>query len=395
MDDEAALDALRALLGSSTFLTGAGLVARLAQKAGVSTVTARVALARLAQQHLISGVSSQGEPHSRVHLLVEAAPEPQAPTLERWSSALHECGLSDQDMKALLPCHEALGELEHDDLLAVAAGLARMRSNQAADAGRPRFILSARYLLGSSKLLGALPSAAVRAFGIDLDRFPDAPPYVVVAGPANPEAVVLIENPHAFEEVIHSGAVKRIACITTFGYGLTRAGDAYGRQLAELITAESLALIPLVRSGSPPSIPAMLAHPALFFWGDLDREGLRIYAGLRKRFPQLRASAMLRPMLDALRVGRSHPYAKLVAKDNQGTASHHPEDVRALAEACETRAVDQEIVEREAIAMLGASGLCDILEDLRLGEKELDEARAGRSGIFTLDKVERELGAPD
>jgi hypothetical protein len=357
MDDEQTLGALRAMLGESAYLNGAGLLARLAKKAGVSTVTARVALARLAQRQIISGVSAQGEPHSRVQLLVEAPQAPQAQSLDRWSAALQASGVSGADVQALLPCHEALGELEAGDLLAVARGLTEMRANQATDAGRARFVLSARYLLGSAKLLGALPPAALRAFGIDLNLFPDAPPYVVVAGPADPLAVVLVENPHAFEEMVHAGATERVACITTFGYGLTRAGDAYGRQLVELITAQDLVLIPLTRSGSPPPLGAMLAHPVLFFWGDLDREGLRIYASLRRRLPHLRASAMLQPMIDALHSGRSHPYLKLVAKDNQGVIANPPDDVLHAAEACAERAVDQEIVERDAILALSASGL--------------------------------------
>jgi RHH-type rel operon transcriptional repressor/antitoxin RelB len=37
----------------------------------------------------------------------------------------------------------------------------------------------------------------------------------------------------------------------------------------------------------------------------------------------------------------------------------------------------------------------DDLEDLYLAEKELEEVRAGRSRIFTLDEVEQELGLAD
>lgn len=359
MDDESILEALHGLMGERSFLAGSTLLARLAKACSTSPGTVRLALARLAQQHppVITGVSSHGEPFGRVRLLVDAPVQPRAPSLGRWRTALQASGLDDADIQALLPCHEALEELAPEDLRAVAAGLLRMREGQAADAGRPRFVLSARYLLGSSKLLGALPSGALRAFGIDLSLFPDAPPYVVVAGPPEPEAVVLIENPHAFEEVVRSGAAERVACITTFGYGLTRAGDAYGRQLADLVTAQGLTLIPLVRSGSPPPIAAMLVHAALYFWGDLDREGLRIYASLRKLFPQLRASAMHKPMLDALRAGRSHPYLDVVAKKNQSSLQTPPDDVTDLALACAHRAVDQEIVEHDAIAELAASGL--------------------------------------
>lgn len=395
MDDEATLAALRALLGGSTFLTASGLVGRLAKRAGVSAVTARMALGRLAKQGLISGVSEQGEPHSRVQLLVAAAPAQPAETLTRWHTALHASGLGDADALALLPCHETLGELEAGDLLAVARGLAQMRANQSVDSGCARFVLSARYLLGSSKLLGALPSTALRAFGIDLNLFPDAPPYVVVAGPPEPEAVVLIENPHAFEEFVTSGAAERIGCITTFGYGLTRAGDAYGRQLADLVAAQDLTLIPLVRSGSPPPVATMLVHAALYFWGDLDREGLRIYASLRKRFPQLRASAMHKPMLDALRAGRSHPYVDVVAKNNQSALQIPPDDVTELAIACTQRAVDQEIVDRDAMRALAALGLGDTMATLCLVEQTMREAATGIDCAFMPNTEERESGKPD
>lgn len=231
-----------------------------------------------------------------------------------------------------------------------------MRKGQSEEKGTPRFVLSAKYLLGSSKLLASLPAPALRSFGIDIDTIPDAIPQVIVAGPERPEAVLLIENPHSFEEAIAAGCAEKFALVITFGYGLSRSGEAYGNSLVNLVD-QANRLVPLIRVGNPPSPRTLLEHLRIFFWGDLDREGLRIYASLRKRIPALRASALYIPMIEAIKRGKSHPYTKATAKENQGTVTKLPDDVIRLVPLCADRGVDQEIVSRDDISALAPFAL--------------------------------------
>lgn len=98
-------------------------------------------------------------------------------------------------------------------------------------------------------------------------------------------------------------------------------------------------------------------HPRIFFWGDLDREGLRIYASLRSRIPALRASALYLPMVEAMQKGMSHAYVKATAKEKQGTAQHIPEDAQCLVPLCMERGVDQEILSQADIASLAGYSL--------------------------------------
>lgn len=349
--EEKVIAALWTLMGGRDFLQGKGLVGRVAEKAGIDPLEAKIALGKLARQGIVEGVSGHGDPLGRVSLTIEAPKRKESVSLVRWREALRSTGLEGTDAEMLAPCHDRLDGFSDADMRDLARGLSAMRSNQKADKGIPRFVLSAKYLLGSSKILGSLPAPALRTFGIDIDSFPDAISQVIVAGPENPEAVLLIENPHSFEEAIAAGCAEKVALVVTYGYGLSRSGEAYGNSLAEAVE-QADRLVPLVRMGNPPSPKTLLGHPRILFWSDLDREGLRIYASLRKGIPALRASALYLPMMEAMKRGESHPYVKATAKERQGAADKAPDDVSALVLLCSERGVDQEIVSRKDIAGL-------------------------------------------
>lgn len=355
-NEERIIAVLHALMSGRDFLQGKGLVERVAKKADIDPIEAKLALGKLARQGIVEGVSEHGEPFGRVALTIAAPARKEAASRVRWRDAMRDSGLTDEDAAALAPCHDSLDGFSDSDLRDLARGLTAMRAGQAVDKGVPRFVLSAKYLLGSSKLLGSLPTPALRAFGIDIGSFPDAIPQVIVAGPENPEAVLLIENPHAFEEAIGAGCSDKLALVVTYGYGLSRSGEAYGNSLTESVERADI-LVPLVRTGSPPPPRVLFKHPRIFFWGDLDKEGLRIYASLRKKIPGLRASALYLPMVEAIGKGRSHPYAKATAKDKQGSAEKIPDDAASLASLCSECGVDQEIVGRDDIVRLASLAL--------------------------------------
>lgn len=361
--EEKVIAALWSLMGRRDFLQGKGLVGRVAEKAGIDPLEAKMALGKLARKGIIEGVSEHGEAFGRVSLTIEAPKREEAVSLVRWREALRKTGLDDEGVDTLAPCHDRLDGFSDADMRDLARGLVAIKSNQEEERNTPRFVVSAKYLLGSSKLLGTLPLPSLKAFGIDIDALPDAIPQIIVAGPENPEAVLLIENPHSFEEAIAAGCAERIALIVTYGYGLSRSGEAYGNSLSDAIE-QADRLVPLIRKGNPPSPKKLLGHSRIQFWGDLDREGLRIYSSLHKGLPALRVSALYLPMLEAMERGVSHPYAKATAKEKQGTMERVPEDAIPLASICSDRAIDQEAVSREEISRLASLSLEEVRQKI-------------------------------
>lgn len=357
--EDKVIAALWTLMGGRDFLQGKGLVGRIAEKAGIDPLEAKITLGKLARKGVIIGVSEKGEAFGRVSLTIEAPKREEPVSLIRWREALRAIKMDESEAAMLATCHDRLDGFSDTDMRDLASGLKGLKSAQETERNTPRFVVSAKYLLGSSKMLGSLPAPALKAFGIDIDAFPDAITQVVIAGPENPEAVLLIENPHSFEEAIAAGCAERIALVVTYGYGLSRSGEAYGNSLTEAV-AQADRLVPLIRKGNPPSTKTLLWHPKILFWGDLDREGLRIYASLRKGLPALRASALYLPMLEAMERGISHPYAKATAKEKQGTTERVPEDATLLASLCSDRGIDQEAVSREEIARLASMSLEDV-----------------------------------
>jgi hypothetical protein len=269
-NEEKVIAVLWALMGGRDFLQGKGLVGRIAEKAGIDPLEAKMTLGKLARKGITEGVSEHGEAFGRVSLTIEAPKREEPISLVRWREALRVTGIDESEAVKLAPCHDRLDGFSDEDMKALAIGLMNLKNNLSNEIGKPRFIVSADYLMGSSKLLGALPSAALRDFGIDLNSFTDTIHQVVVAGPENPEAVLLIENPHSFEAAVASGCAERIALVITYGYGLSRASESFGKALVEAVD-QPQSIIPLVRHGNPPSPEKLLSHPKIMFWGDLVR----------------------------------------------------------------------------------------------------------------------------
>ena len=72
------------------------------------------------------------------------------------------------------------------------------------------------------------------------------------------------------------------------------------------------------RRGHSHHLASLLEHPRLYFWGDLDREGLRIARALRSKLPQLILSALYEPMCESVKQREtSHPYVAMAGKAGQ------------------------------------------------------------------------------
>lgn len=168
----------------------------------------------------------------------------------------------------------------------------------------------------------------------------------MVAGPSEPKAVLLIENPTSFEEVVRIGWATELAFVVAYGYGLNMSADSTaGWNLVDGLINGRFEVIN--RTAGRHRLDALLNHPNIFYWGDLDREGLRIAAALRQRLPALRLSALYIPMLRlAAYEETSHPYSEATGKSNQMLWRPMGDELLdALALSCSERAVDQEAVD--------------------------------------------------
>ena len=278
--------------------------------------------------------------------LVTITPPARAelPSAIAWRAVLESRNVDAELLSALLPAHELFADLDKSELLPILDGLLRVREISEHPHGSFGFSVSAREILGSSKILDRLPHSARRILGVA--KLPATPRYVVVAGPPEPEAVLLIENSTTYEEAVRAGLSVSVALIAAYGYGLNMMSDsAAGWALVESLTNGRCEV--LSRSGQDHRLACLLEHPKLYFWGDLDREGLRIAIALRSKFPQMKLSGFYNPMVALARnKATSHPYAHFCGKANQQPWRHSGDaQFDALAAVCESRAVDQEAVD--------------------------------------------------
>lgn len=341
-------------LGTSQRLMPKGLYERLEKDTGVHRNDIRRAFGRLQEEGWLQGVARDGTLMGQVEVL---APRPIAPdpeTLMAWREVLARLELPQADIEALLPVHDSLRGLTDADLTRLARGLKALQDELSAGCLEAQFVLSARHLLSSSKIFSQLPQAPLKAF-LQAEQLPQEQlPYVLVAGPPEPDSVILIENPRAFEQSIAAGLAQTRALIVTFGYGLNRTGEGFGRQLASLVEDRAEILIPLVRAGNPPPLAMLFAHPRLSFWGDLDPEGLRIFQRLKRRFPQLQLCEIYETMKISLIAEGGHPYISLTGKAGQVAVDHETVAdeplAMELAGLCASRGVDQEAVDQCLLA---------------------------------------------
>jgi len=338
-----------------------GVMKKLRSEVINDPVAIRKALARLRENgHLEFSPDERGEPVSS-YITVTKPVQDVSEHVLAWSRVLEDSDIDQASIDALLPVASAIHDLSKEDMGLLLDGLMKLRQRQADMLGQPAYLVSARYLLGSSKMLASIPQRSLKTFGIEPRQFPAHPFYVVVAGCAAPETVVLVENPAAFELAISTQAVKRCAFIATFGFGLSTAEDDYGKQLANMVEKRFSGAITLTREGSTcPTAKQLLNHPNITFWGDLDVAGIEIYLRLKRAIPNLQLSALYKPMTDSVGIpAQSHPYAASVGKERQPSMSRSvvKDDPVAsrLLDICILRGVDQEQVsplEIESLAPL-------------------------------------------
>lgn len=353
---------LRKMVLKGNNLQASTLVDNLSERSKLNGAHIRICLKILRDKGWLKAASwtATGQPVGLVEINIPPPPKPEWEV--RWESVLANYeNLTDLDREALRECGLKLADMEPDYLTRVIDGLIKLREHQAQWNERPSFLVSARYLLASSKLLTSLPGRAVKAFGINTDDFSAHPLYVVAGGCANPDLVVLIENPAAFELAMSTNAVKRCAFIATFGFGLSKQGEDYGNQLAGMVKSGFNEAITLIREGSDcPPAKVLLAHRNIVFWGDLDIAGMQIFERIAAYVPQIQLSALYRPMIEAIQgTERRHPYVMAAGsgKPGQKLFKSNRQDVQKMLTCCDRYAVDQEIVTPEEIELLAGQTL--------------------------------------
>lgn len=271
-----------------------------------------------------------------------------------WTLTLNESGVSDGAKVALQTLHTKLSDLSVDDMRVLARALATLEASGAVGTEDAGFNVSARQIMGGSKLLANLAPKMLQALGLPPRLQISSPRYVICAGPAHPAATLLIENPRAFENAVRSGLCGTIALVCTYGFGLSYLGHGWDSD-----ALEDDRPVQIVRAGTPPPIANLLKAENVFLWADLDVAALNIFRSLKTAIPQLRFSRIYESMMRmALEDEKSHPYATIFEKDGQtpiAEATFHSSDrvVQAIAESCRLRAVDQESVVETDILMLG------------------------------------------
>jgi len=228
---------------------------------------------------------------------------------------------------ALRPAPEGR-ELADEDLAALVSGLMKVRE-QPVVPGEDRYIFSARRVMGSSKVIDRFPAA--EPAGVQ-----PRPLFAVTAGPRDPRAILLVENPSVFSSLIQTTFIEENLTLCAFGYGLTieNIGDRIkdGAVLACAAAGER-----------PKDLPYLLESRPAFFWGDLDLEGLRIFETLRRAIPTIQLPKIYEEMaLRATKRELSHPYSSLFDKTGHRYPRCDDPVVETLARACAERAVDQE-----------------------------------------------------
>jgi len=346
-------EALRKMAGKNAKLNPGKLQSRIMRITGLDTISIKIGMQVLLDKKEIEAVewdSMNCMPLGKMSLNLK--PLPVESHVHSWQHAVSASSLEPKAKNALSSKRIAskMKGASDDFMVELIKSLEVLIQGQDdIPEGSPLFEASARFLCGSSKMLDDLGPTLLKTIGLDVDRFSRAPRYVIVAGPPSPDAVVLIENPHSFERAIQSDASCAYVC--TYGFGLTMSHEGYGTLLLENITTHLPHLKTLVRHGNPPEIGALLEHPKLFFWGDLDLSGMRIYDSLRLQYHHIRLSALYGPMLKSLKEGGSHPYIPAAGKGKPGQPVQHKKlgelkdsVAQKIASFCAQRAVDQEII---------------------------------------------------
>jgi hypothetical protein len=323
---------------------------------GLDPISTRRELHMLRESGRIEYSSTPGgEPVSSFIKVVKPSVTVPAHMLQWQDILANDSRLTDENKIVLYSLGGSLDGFSEESMRNLIGGLVQLKKDQGNLSGKMAFSVSAEHLLGSSKLLSTLDKKVLKAFGINADSFVQRPPYIVIGGQYSaPKAIILVENPVAFESAVGTSAADKCVFVCTFGFGLSGVGNDYGFQLASVVETGN-AIILQRTPGASISLKDLLKYSNVHFWGDLDIAGMQIFERLSVRIPQIRLSALYAPMIEAASdPNRRHPYVVAVGKSGQTDKNvrFNRKDAEAILKHCENWAVDQEIVNESDIQKL-------------------------------------------
>lgn len=330
------------------------LMELLGSRLGVDQIEVKGLVRELYRAHLLHYTPDRQELPASGLIEIVRPEKTISPAEQQWIQALAQSSLSTKARHALEPFYAKVSDLSSADMDSLSGCLAELASQNIAVMDGAGFNVSARAIMGGSKVLASVDSKAMQAMGLPLRLKTSSPRYVVCAGPEYPAATLVVENPRAFENAVRSGLGETVALVCTYGFGLSYLGQAW----IEDMHSEDKP-IQIIRSGTPGPLSALLQAKQVYLWADLDLAALSIYKSLKSTIPQLQFSAIYQVMMEMSKDGkRSHPYAAIFEKDGQVVNSISAGDVfdpvmNAIYKSCSTRAVDQEAVLEKDIQLLG------------------------------------------
>lgn len=334
--------------GGAAFVNAGTLHGQLVKATGIkSRAVLNEAMKQLKNDGVIDCQFGTAWPVSRVTII--PPPETIPGEAEQvWRETVQRLLDDDADRAAYYQFYPKLIDWPADRFAALIETVEAIRRVKPADMLAP--VASAAGPLASSKLLQGLPAPALQALGINIGALPWLPNYIMLAGPPESEAVVLVENPAAFERAVAATRDLPVAWVAAFGFALS-SPEAGGQRLADGM--ENLRNVaPVVRAGTPPPLDNLIRHRNLFHWGDLDKAGLQIFHRIRSQVPHIRLSALMQPMIDLLSQGGGHPYSVLSGKPVQQVWASCDPVIDHLLAICADGAVDQEFLEPDDIRRL-------------------------------------------
>lgn len=268
---------------------------------------------------------------------------------KNWKEILQEQNLDDDERSAIISLGKKLEGFNKKQQKEILASLINLRSEQHYHKGKTAYDISAKYFLGSSKFLDNIKVEA-RKFGIETQLFQPQYRYVCVAGNKNTKAVILVENPHAFETAVKADVDLQCTWISSYGFGIALDKRyRHGEMLVSNICDHKNDLIQLIRAGSPDTIQNVLSHENIFFWGDFDIAGLQIYLTLKNTYPDIKLCGLYDTMLNKVKSTGGHPYVKIVGKNGQKSFNNTDDDIALYLKNCVDVGYDQEGIDQEEI----------------------------------------------
>lgn len=337
---------------TTTVLTGLGI------RLGIDQIEVKGLVRELYRAQLLRYTPDRQELPASGMIEIVRPEKTISPAEQQWVLTLGQSTLSTRAKRALEPFYAKVSDLSSVDMTSLVCCLAELASQSIVDMHGAGFNVSARAIMGGSKVLSALDSKAMQSLGLPARLKTSSPRYVVCAGPPAPVATLLIENPRAFENAVRSGLGETVALVCTYGFGLSYLGQAW----IEDMHSEDKP-IQIIRAGAPGSLSELLRAQQVYLWADLDLAALSIYKTLKSAIPQLQFSAIYQVMMEMVKLAkRSHPYASIFEKDGQALSTISVVEttdpvVRVLFESCKLRAVDQEAVVENDILLYGGRSL--------------------------------------